>query len=444
MAKVNVVTKETVGIIKPMHAVNNGPIVARGDQTRGNEKAYKAARIPYARNHDASFNAAYGGEHTVDIYAIFPNFDADPYDPASYDFDITDHYCKEIQDAGTKVYYRLGSKIEHTIKKYNIWPPKDYQKWAIICEHIIAHYTEGWANGFHWDIEYWEIWNEPDLDGDDAPIEWHRCWCGTAKEFYKFFRVAATHLKKRFPNLKIGGPAIARPSNSVWIDGFFKALTEDGERVPLDFFSWHIYSLDPHEMELYCHKMREVLDKYGYTETESILNEWNYVRGWTDEFVYSVLAIIGAKGAAFNAAAMAVCQNTPLDMLMYYDARPSAFNGLFEFYTLRPLKGYWPFYIFADLYELKNQVKGESDDPDVYVVASANEENARIMISYFAENDESPEKEVSLSVDLSGEYTCYLTDESNTMEKTTVSLTAGKAHKFTLKPQSMLYLEMVK
>ena len=41
-------------------------------------------------------------------------------------------------------------------------PPKDYAKWARICEHIITHYTEGWADGFNYKITYWEIWNEPE------------------------------------------------------------------------------------------------------------------------------------------------------------------------------------------------------------------------------------------------------------------------------------------
>jgi hypothetical protein len=55
----------------------------------------------------------------------------------------------------------LGASIEHGEKK-GTYPPQDYAKWARICEHIILHYTKGWANGFHYDITYWEIWNEPD------------------------------------------------------------------------------------------------------------------------------------------------------------------------------------------------------------------------------------------------------------------------------------------
>ena len=42
--------------------------------------------------------------------------------------------------------------------------------------------------------------------------------------------------------------------------------------------------------------VRNILDKNGYTDTESILNEWNYNKGW-DNFVYSVKQIISIKGA---------------------------------------------------------------------------------------------------------------------------------------------------
>ena len=93
MNMVRVQFDEVVGKVKPMHAVNNGPtkpIEKPTAMARSNFWQYKEAGIPYARNHDASFCSAYGGEHTVDVHAIFPNFDADVNDPASYDFMLTD------------------------------------------------------------------------------------------------------------------------------------------------------------------------------------------------------------------------------------------------------------------------------------------------------------------------------------------------------------------
>ena len=150
-----------------MNGVNNGPAGPYGlgkTQTRDNFDDYRAARIPFARTHDSSFSECYGSEHTVDITAIFPDFSRKADDPSAYDFAITDWYLKRIRDMGTEVFFRLGQKIEHHVKKYGILPPKDFRKWAQICEHIIRHYNEGWADGHEWNIRYWEIWNEADLD----------------------------------------------------------------------------------------------------------------------------------------------------------------------------------------------------------------------------------------------------------------------------------------
>ena len=394
MSIVNIDYSKVTGNIKVMHAVNNGPVVAGKDQTRGNELSYRAARIPYARVHDAAFFAGYGGEHTIDVHAIFPDFNADVNDPLSYDFPCTDHYISQIIEYGAEPFYRLGSKIEHGVKKYGTIMPPDFQKWAEICEHIIRHYTEGWADGFNYKIEYWEIWNEADLDPDDSTNK--RCWSGTEVEFAEFYITAARHLKSCFPHLKIGGPASA--GDEAWMERFLQRMANAGN-VPIDFFSWHWYWTEPSDVSQKATRIRKLLEKYGYGKAESILNEWNYVRSWTKEFVYSIKQIIGMKGAAFTSAVMAAMQNNPdVDMLMYYDARPTGFNGIWDMYTYEELKGYYAFYAFANLYELGTQVQNLSDDENVYVVAAKNGEKAGAVVTYYAENDNENSKIVEINV----------------------------------------------
>ena len=386
LVRITVDFDECTGKIKPMHATNNGPIItggAFGNEVGGTVKPWIEAGIPYARTHDSSFFANYGGEHTVDVHAIFPDFDADVNDPGSYDFPITDAYVKRIFDCGTKVFYRLGTKIEHEVKKYNTHPPKDFKKWAEICEHIIRHYTEGWDDGFHYDIEYWEIWNEPDLDPEDAPRQ--RTWSGTDMQFYHFYEVAATHLKTCFPHLKIGGPACA--FRKPWFEGFLDYITRDGKKVPMDFFSFHCYGSSVEKIYERADYVRKSLDKYGYTDTESILNEWNYVQSW-DRFDYSVRQIISMKGAAFSAACMCGCQsNSSVDMLMYYDARPTRMNGIFDFYTNEPMKGYYPFKMFGELYRLGTCCKTTVDRGNVYATAAKSDDEFAIMISHYTDDD---------------------------------------------------------
>lgn len=414
------------GSVKPMHAVNNGPNhkLHANDQLISNLEAYKAAGIPYARNHDASFHGTYGGEHTVDVHRIFKDFSKDPYDPANYNFIDTDNYLQVIELAGTKCFYRLGARIEHTITKCGTLPPPDFHKWAVICEHIIRHYTEGWANGFHMDIKYWEIWNEPDLDTDDSAHK--RTWGGTQAEFFEFYDVAARHLKKCFPHLKIGGPALA--GSWEWADDFLKQVT-----APMDFFSWHNYSNDPHRLADCIIHFREALDQYGFKNTESILNEWNYVQGWAgEEFAYTVRSIRGIKGASYTAAAMCMGQHLPVDMLMYYDARPGAFNCLFD--ALIPsqiLKGYYTFKMFNELYKLSTAAD-ISQTNDIYTAAARNGQKAAILLTHYNNDDATAPQTVKVDMQgLHGENGVraryYLLDQNHSMELVKEEIFSGDA-----------------
>ena len=382
-----------LGKIKPMHSTNNGPVYKFAvDQRITNIEPFREAGIPYARNHDAAFYSTYGGEHIVDVNFIFTDPDADPYDPASYDFQLTDEYCRMVEAGGAKVFYRLGSKIEHWSKKYNTLPPKDFNKWAVICEHIIKHYCYGWADGYHMDIQYWEIWNEPDLDPDDSTHK--RCWGGTAKQFYELFNITLTHLKKCFPELKIGGPAIANTNNTEWINGLLDSLGE----VKPDFFSWHVYANTVENIQGKIQRIRKILDDHGLTECESILNEWNYVKGWTgDEWIYSLRKEKDLKGASFIAATMLMSQSEALDNLMYYDARPCGMNGLFKTdMVCDVLKGYYPFYMFNQLYKNGTQVEGVRESEDVWA-AAAKGDGMSAMVAYYNDDDNAASKDVKVT-----------------------------------------------
>ena len=311
MARIDIYCAETNGRVKPMHAVNNGPVADRSYEKRGNFTDFAALGIPFVRNHDASLSEAYGAQHVVDVHCIFPNFDRDASDPDAYDFTLTDVYTARIIEAGSEVFYRLGSSIEHWAKKYGTLKPRDFKKWADICEHIMMHYLEGWANGFTYGIRYWEIWNEPDLDPDDA--ENKRTWGGTKLEFFDLYEVAAKQLKARFPQCMIGGPAVA--SSGAWPREFLTEMHRRG--VPLDFFSWHIYSPSVERFHKTAGTMRQMLDECGYAGVPSILNEWNYVKDWSD-LIGSTKVIKGLKGSSHAAAVMCSSQGNPdVDMLMY-------------------------------------------------------------------------------------------------------------------------------
>ncbi len=380
---------KTSGKIKPMNAVNNGPAAPNDRLLKSNFELYKSLKIPYARTHDSSYFITYGGEHTVDVHRIFKNFDADENDPVSYIFEPTDYYLKNIEAAGTKVFYRLGASIEHGYK-YGTIPPKDNLKWARICEHIIRHYTEGWANGFYMDIEYWEIWNEPDCFNSDGS---NPCWQGTIEEFFEFYATAAKYLKEKFPKLKIGGPAIA-----YWYENYSKqflnAMVE--RNVPLDFFSIHWYGSDAYKMNEQILDAKRCLLAHGYDNTELILNEFNYAgNGWDEATLKTQLNL---KGAALISSAMAISQASPLDMLMYYGAQPLLMNGILG-KGCEKLKGYYIYSMFAELMQLGGYAESE-DERDIFSCAATNGDTHAIMVTHYSDDDKAPAREVKADITL--------------------------------------------
>lgn len=402
------------GKFKILNATNGGPWHKRhvDDQWRSNFEDYKAARIPFSRNHDSNLSGqTYGGPYAHDITAIFPNFDADENLPESYDFACTDESILVTLDAGTETFFRLGQTIEHQIKKHGTLPPKDFKKWAVICEHIIRHYNEGWADGFNLNIEYWEIWNEPDLDADDSTNK--RTWGGTKKQFFDLYEITAKHLKKCFPNLKIGGPALA--GYESWAEDFLKEMNR--RNVPIDFFSWHIYCTEPKSMLDRSERVKKLLIDNGYGDAESILNEWNYVKDWREGFVNTIKTIHGMKGAAFSMACISAAQQSSIDMLMYYDTRQSHFNGAFDYYTFEPLKGYYPLKWYGMFYDMDAEIKCETETENIYTLCGCDANGKTLsVITYYTDSDTTETKTVKIDFGRTGRYEIFLLDEEHDAE----------------------------
>lgn len=372
MATVQIDIKQSIGRMKPVHGVGQPPHYGL---TFPYFHYLKEAGIPYSRLHDMG---SYHGGRLVDIHCVFPNSDADPENPDSYDFAFTDQLIAALVKNGVEPFWRLGETIENYcyIKAYNIHPPKDNLKWAKICEGIIRHYTEGWANGFKYKIEHWEIWNEP----DNAPTNpENQMWTGTMEEYFELYRVSSKYLKERFPHLKIGGYASCgfyavtggdggggncTPRHEYFVEFFDKFLDYVKKNdCPLDFFSWHTYEKDLEKIRICAQYARNRLDEMGFTETTTSCNEWNCchdMRGTT-------------KHAAMTAAVLSIFQNEAVDTACFYDARlgPSLYGGMFNPMTHEPLCSYYTFGFFNELYKLGTQVKAEcTDDKDVYCVSA--------------------------------------------------------------------------
>ena len=389
MANLTIDVQNKIGKIKPIHGVGQPPIL--GGSNTSMFHYLTEAGIPFSRLHDVG--GPYADNRFVDIPNIFRDFEADETLPESYDFAFTDVLIKGLMESNVEPFFRLGVTIEndHHIKAYRIFPPKDYAKWARICEHIIRHYTEGWADGFNYNISYWEIWNEPD---DTADIKYNPMWRGSKEDFFELYEITAKHLKKCFPNLKIGGYGscgfyeIAGGLCSAtdhdidtqyFVDFFIEFMERARERdIPFDFFSWHSYDESVRNNIKYSNFVREKLDEHGFENTESICNEWNieYAKRGT------------LRHASITAAMLLAFQNSPLDSSMFYDARCGAgiYGSLFHCLDRIPYPTYYAFTAFNRLYKLKDQINVECDDEDVYTVGAGDGNWACVVVANPTDN----------------------------------------------------------
>ncbi len=433
--------KKTGKKVQALHGFNGGAMTKVF--TYDARPWYVEGGFPYSRMHDSEY--PYGSGEFVDIPCIFKNFDADENDPASYSFAMTDEYIKQTIATGSKIFYRLGVSIEHAPTKLYVHPPKDYAKWARICEHIIRHYTEGWANGYHWNIEYWEIWNEADLDKDETNPERKRCWTSSAEEFGKFYTVAARHLKSCFPNLMIGGCGFTTSVN-WFIEDFFKYISAQSPKVPMDFYSWHRYTPNPDSFVERANAARDLLIRYGYGDIPSVLDEWNYSSGGNRQNRAESYRIMkDERGAAFYAAALAALQersdvsiatNFESDVVKEYcgifDVDEMCIGGFTKgpdfLATVKPTKGFYAFKMFNLLYRLGDQVALTTDDESVYATAAAGDDGVGVL----AANASSEAKTVAFDLTgIKGKLTVRMTDK-NITNKVLNEICVGDSAKLTI------------
>ena len=373
---------KSLGKIKPMHGVGQPPFEGINFSMCD---YLAAAHVPFSRLHDVGGH--YGGFIFVDIPNIFRDFSADETDPASYDFAFTDILINNLVSRGVEPFFRLGVTIENyrAVRAYRIDPPADYEKWARICEHIILHYTEGWANGFTHSINYWEIWNEP--DNYETPEE-NQMWTGSPEDYYRLYDVASKHLKAKFPHLKVGGYAscgfyaltgsdnsfgACSPRFQFFVDffnGFMDYIVKNN--CPLDFFSWHSYSSIEDNVRWSAY-VRQRLDEAGFTATEHTLNEWNCCPDLCGS----------ARHAALTAGMMLALQKTSLDSAMFYDARlgTSIYGGLFHPMEKKPYPAYYGLLAFGNLYALGTETELSGLESGVYAAAAKNDDKGALAIT---------------------------------------------------------------
>ena len=111
----------------------------------------------------------------------------------------------------------------------NVTPPRDYEKWGNLITALVDHWKEryGIQEVKKW---YFEVWNEPNLDG---------FWAGDQKQYFHLYTETANAVKRVSKDFRVGGPATA---GNGWVPELINYCAET--KSPLDFISTHTYGVD--------------------------------------------------------------------------------------------------------------------------------------------------------------------------------------------------------
>lgn len=368
-AILSVDASQVTGKIKRVNDVDNGPLCARGIVDLS--PYYKELGIRNVRLHDVPWTY----DNVLDINYVFPDWNADPDRPESYDFTQSDYYLKTLTDLGINIIFRLGYSAEYKTAVRHNQPPPSFDKWADIAAHIVRHYNQGWAHGPKANIKYWEIWNEP----DGHPLVF---WAGTPESFYQLYETTTRKLKALDPSLKVGGPAIA--GSIRFLEGFLKYQHE--HHVPVDFVSWHIYTQHPHEVAQRGRDVHELMANYDFLGAENIVDEWNYgPANWNKLFKDPMASrtyfdsLQNSFGAAFDATVMTDLQDAPVDIATYFSGTTFMW-GIFTS-SGAPQKAYYSFLAFQRMLETPQRIAiGPSGEGNLSALSGMSEDKKTIRV----------------------------------------------------------------
>lgn len=234
---------------------------------------------------------------------LFPDWSADPTDPASYNFTATDQWIDAVHAIGAEVMFTVASSIPK-----NKLPAEDLDLYGRVVEHIVRHYSQGWAGGPAKPVRIYEFGDQPDF----GPLH----FAGRPEEFYAMYRAFCEAVFRVDPSLTVGGPSLAfsLEDDAPYREGFLAFVRENA--LPLHFYSFLWFTdgtRDPLDYRYVSDELRAVLDRHGFTDTDLTLSYWNYLA------VPSSTAPAPEKGA-FMAATAIHLQDTVIDHAFFFRA----------------------------------------------------------------------------------------------------------------------------
>jgi xylan 1,4-beta-xylosidase len=239
-------TNETARFISADMGQTNGPLDNMFKRCVGAGRANEGLRADWQRQ--LAYARRECGFESIRMHGLFCDdmgvYREDRQGNPQYNWQYIDGLYDFLQGIGMKPFVELGfmpnalASDSKTIFWWrgNVTPPKDMTKWENFIRAFVAHLREryGDAEVRSW---YFEVWNEPNLDG---------FWAGTQQQYFDLYAATARAIKSVSSDYKVGGPATA---GCGWIPEFIHFC--DTNRSPVDFISTHTYGVESGYLDEY-------------------------------------------------------------------------------------------------------------------------------------------------------------------------------------------------
>jgi hypothetical protein len=144
--------------------------------------------------------------------------------------------------------FRFSDATVKLIAEYQGRLASWYIKGGFTDENGIWH-----SSGHHYNIDYWEVLNEPDIEHEISPADYTRLYDAIVEE-----------IKKISPSIKFMGPALSNITENPEYFTYFLDKNNHKPGIPIDMVSYHFYStpVSDESAEVMQHTIFEQADHF--------------------------------------------------------------------------------------------------------------------------------------------------------------------------------------
>jgi len=292
--KINIQSENSNGTVQNLLGTISGPLPT--PETTGIDLTpqMQDVGITSVRNND-------NYDDSLDIEGIFqcpdntyyPSWECDATDEQFYFWEESDTTYSAIIGGGFEPFLRLGGESESHYNHHDFAGPQNElqeNNWIIAAKKMVERY-KNWSdqnNAF----QYLDIWTEwPNT------VFWDR----SNNDFLNFWAKAFKAIKTSYPELKVGGPGILKPTvdviagltNNNWAVSFLNKMYLEG--VKPDWIGFHLWKNDPELYYKAANQFKDLLDGTGdfssmiwsgtgfYKDVELICDAYGFGKSYDNE-----------------------------------------------------------------------------------------------------------------------------------------------------------------